>query len=163
MNAGNVPAGSTPRSRTSPLVNGDTVRTTSARLTAAAASRSPRPESTRRAGDPYSRVDVRQSAWTSRTILARLRASRRASRAAAASYAVCATTASGRCARSARAVRHGSSSQKRGPSSGRRGTRVKVPFSAIAEPGAALARTCTSSSRASASNLRAADGGSGSR
>ena len=95
MYAGKVAAGSTPISRASPVVYGETVRTASARRRAAVPSRSTSGPSTRRADEPYSRVAVRQSPCSSTTTLARLPASRRPSMQAAASYGLWASTASG--------------------------------------------------------------------
>ena len=85
MNAGKTSAGSRPAARTSPVVYGETVRTPSARRRAASATRSATGESTRRNGDPYSRVDVRQSPCTSTSTGVLFPTAARAASAAAAS------------------------------------------------------------------------------
>ena len=165
MYAGKSAAGSTPSSRTSPAVNGETVRTASARRSAAAATASPSPPTTRREDEPYSRVDVRQSPCTSTMTRAGTRARRRASSAAAPSYGVWQTTACGRKSRSIAAVRHGSPSQNAIPSKrrGRSGGTSENVSSFVSEPAAADASTRTSISSRSASNFAATVGDGGRR
>ena len=85
MYAGKSAVASTPSSRTRRVVKGETVRTASERRSATAARASPMRASARRKPEPYRRVDVRQSPWTSTTIRAGTRARRRARSAAAAS------------------------------------------------------------------------------
>ena len=164
MNAGNVAEGSTPSSRTIPVVKSETVRTSSTCLTAQAAMRSANGLRRRRVREPYNRVAVRQSPCTSRITFARLREKRRAITAEAASCAPWTSTASGSNSRSNLRIRNGSDAWKNTPSRSRGrsgGTSVNSP-SLSGDPVAALASTCTSSAPAIASNLSCSEGGSGS-
>ncbi len=159
MNAGNSAAGSTPAARTRLLVYEEIVRTASTRRSAARAIRSASGAAGRRARDPYSLVAVRQSPWISTTTGQR----GCASTTAAASYGLCTSTASGRNAASSRRTRSGSDTQKRGPSSARRGGAREKVSSRRGDPSRAEASTRSSSSARSAANLRSRFGSSGSR
>ena len=103
-----TPAGSRPvASKTSEAVNAETARRWSALRTAQPATRSPTGAIAERTRDPYSRVEVCQSPWTSTTSFTGDRSRRRASSAATPSYGLSATITSGRKSRSSRAISKG--------------------------------------------------------
>ena len=105
----NTPAGSTPASRTIPVVKGESVRTASALRTATRAARSASGATTRtrrRAVEAGPRAPVAVDLDHDGGVASRERCARRS--AASASYGLCARIASAGARRSSRAMRRGS-------------------------------------------------------
>ena len=154
MNAGNSPAGSTPRLRTIPVVNGDSVRTASARRIATSEQVGERGDHGTRRSRRAARV--RRSPCRSRITAASLRASRRP-RGRQRLLRALHEHGVGRSRRSSRATRTGSERRRAARRARERAALRENVSSPAAAPRASAASTCTSSSSPSASNFRSRD------